>query len=441
MRRLGLLIVDIILLVILASTTTLASVPETEEQNVYGLVLNDGYSFKSTLACREVDTIYIVSGIDSFFMPTTTDVYYWPITDEYMADWATKNEKIEGTLEVLKNGTVIRRLQRSTYAFKYPEGYSGEQDAVLLKGDRAQKAYEEYLDAMYSYWNATSRFSEEQTAYWDSVEAYLDDPDSNSLPEEPRPPDPPGIFVTKPAEAFIVNLDVGSYRIRMVDVEGEAIPGTEKKLEVITHRREGVGYKVIPEDKWTYPEHCNDPSDVIYLDDKQVLYLTPLKAKEYPELPYSKLEELHVRGDGGYSKNAWIWVHGAPMSGTTMEILRNGQIVESLKEEPFQVVQTPGSALGYEIQRFMPHTEIGEAEGTPAFTAFKLDLNMDSVYVLRLLDADRNVIAGSEREIRPVRTGNAMYLWLIALIPIVVGSLVLAWRSSRSRLKEQLQSG
>ena len=75
-------------------------------------------------------------------------------------------------------------------------------------------------------------------------------------------PDRPAEFVyssTKVYRGMPVTLSSGNYEIRLRNSKGEIVEDSVKKLVVFQRDRVGVGYTVIPEDKWTTPEQTYNP--------------------------------------------------------------------------------------------------------------------------------------------------------------------------------------
>ena len=90
-------------------------------------------------------------------------------------------------------------------------------------------------------------------------------------------------------QAFILNLDPGTYSIRLVNPDGTVMESSEKT--VIVHdrsRSNGIGFEVIPGDRWTRPESSVTPSSVLYVDGSADLYLRPFFEEEFNDLAYEK---------------------------------------------------------------------------------------------------------------------------------------------------------
>ena len=109
-------------------------------------------------------------------------------------------------------------------------------------------AYEEARQA----WLAAAREAQSQGV----------EPDD--LPREPNQPAPLNTFSTGLNSGFPVKLEPGNYRIRTRAADGTIVPESERRLVVFSPRRTAVGYEVIPENRWTFPEESNDLEGAIF---------------------------------------------------------------------------------------------------------------------------------------------------------------------------------
>ena len=74
-------------------------------------------------------TIYLVANPVS---PRRTDVYYWPITNREVANWARLNEPVEGVLEIRRRGRLVASIEATDYVDQYPEGRDLSEAVVYL---------------------------------------------------------------------------------------------------------------------------------------------------------------------------------------------------------------------------------------------------------------------------------------------------------------------
>ncbi len=76
-----------------------------------------------------VGTIYLVANPVS---PRRTEVYYWPITNREVANWARLNEPVEGVLEIRRRGRLVASIEATDYVDQYPEGRDLSDAVVYL---------------------------------------------------------------------------------------------------------------------------------------------------------------------------------------------------------------------------------------------------------------------------------------------------------------------
>jgi len=277
-----------------------STAPVLQEQLVYSWNVFDGKTYTAGFIPKSEDTIYLIANKDNAISAKKTLVYFWPITGKYMAGWKTLNEDVDGTLEILKDGKVIKRLKKEDNVLYYPEGYWGEK-ALFYKDEEARKQYKKYKKALDDYYNALKKYYEARIEYRKKLDKFFKEvkkrreagekgPLNIEIPKEPQPPKGPNFYVTEPKKDYIINLPPGKYRIRVRARDKTIVEGSEKNLFVFTSRRtRGVGYEIIPGNRWTKKEQCNDPASIIYAAGKNVLYFRPYFQDEYNELYHNKL--------------------------------------------------------------------------------------------------------------------------------------------------------
>ncbi|HHV45274.1 MAG TPA: hypothetical protein GXX57_11530, partial [Firmicutes bacterium] len=227
---------------------------------------------------------------------------------------------------------------------------------------------------------------------------------------------------------FVVNLPAGEYRIRMLDTEGNLVPDSERKLVVYSHRRTGLGYQMRPDSRWNQFELSNDVSQVIYVKDETAFYVLPFETKQYDMFYYTRMLFLHDPLAGQGTKGLGLWVQLNEVPGLTLQVLKDGKVVQEITKKPYYVQQTPGYALGYYVVEFDPEAE-GMQGRAPTFEAYKLDLSENQgTWQLRFVDEEGNVVPGSVRELRWINDQNLWVIFLATLFPLVVGAIVLVRR-------------
>ena len=422
---------------LLAGVSVEAAPPQREKQNVYGITPWTGKEYGGTFAPKGVDKIYLLAGTDNVLNTLETEVYFWAITNEYMANWFESKEVVDGKLRILQDGKEIRLLERQPYTHVYPQGfYAGISE--LVTGDEAEKKYQEYQDAIEDYWTATSEFREAYAAYEEQMGAILQEVmetgktyEEHELPKPPEQPSPPIWYVTGVAEAFVVNLPVGEYVIQTLDSSGRLVEGTEKKLKVFQERRTGIGYQIIPESKWTRPVQSDDASQILYLEGKRTMYMKAVHEAEYNQHDYLRMTSLEKPLAGKGAESAYMWVHMDEVPDCKVQVLQGGEVIQEVSPKPYYVSQTPGYALGYNIVEFDP--DAPELHGRqPSFEAIKLELEPGS-YQIRVVDGSGQVLKGSLREIRSINAVPSWQLYVLSALPLVIGLVVTSRRRGRRR--------
>jgi hypothetical protein len=431
-----------LLFALLVPAAATAEVPVRTEQLIWSVLAFNGRDYSPAFATEASDTVYILAGADSFFSARKTLVYWWPITSEWKTDTDSLNVQFPGTLEVRDaRGTVTKKpLEQYTY-FNVKGEYELNWNVVTGEAASAELAkyarlYDEYFKAVAGYQLASAAYDEEMQSLGARIQKLREQKqDFAALLERmktlPRPeqPQPPAYYVVPPAEmqqGFILNLAPGSYSIRLVNPDETVMEGSEKLLVVHdSGRKDGVGFEVIPSDRWTRPEASVTPSSVLYVNGSADLYLRPFFEKEFNDLAYERTLNTAARGNPNISK--WVRIQQVPHAAIVLE--KPGAEAATLAESPFYVEQAKGSALGYTIQ---PYDPAGAHKGKDAnLIAFRVAVDR-KVPALRLhaRDAKGARIAGSERQIRvigPIPT--AWVLLALALAPLLVMAIVLAVRS------------
>jgi len=410
--------------------------PILREELVYGFNAFDGKSYSGGFVPETENTIYFIAGHDNTLSAKKTLVYFWPITAKYMAGFKSLNEDVKGTLEVLKNGKVIEKLTKEDNVLSYPEGYFGEK-SLFYKKKEALKEYDKYKEAVNKYYDELKKYYDAQAEYRKKLDKFFKEvkkrreagekgPLNIEIPKEPKPPKGPNFYVTQPKKDFILNLPVGKYKIRLRAKDGTIVEGSEKNVVVFTSRRTGgVGYEIIPGNKWTKKESCNDPAMIIYAAGKNVLYFRPYAQDEYNELYHNKL--IDPQNEGREEK--WIWVHTSPIKNVFLLFFSQGKLIKKIDKKPYYVKQIPGAELGYNILEYnkkdFPYQK-------PTFEGYQLDLSPQlkkTGYQIYLQKKSENTpLAKSERGVRLLRKKNSQFLYYLSLLPLVVGAIVFIQR-------------
>lgn len=141
----------------------------------------------------------------------------------------------------------------------------------------------------------------------------------------PAAPAAPTVYVSAPdqvQDVFIVNLPPGQYSMRFLTPNGSIIEGSDKRVIAYRPRRTGgIGYEVIPSDKWTRPEESKTPASVLYVNGATDLYLRPFFEDEVNDLFYEKTVSNQSTGNPSLYK----WVRMEQVPGAAIEASRPGR--------------------------------------------------------------------------------------------------------------------
>ncbi|NPV54210.1 MAG: hypothetical protein HPY71_11940 [Firmicutes bacterium] len=439
----------ILLLIATLGGAAAAAEPPKERQRVYGLNLFDGLTYQSTFCPRAIDTIYMMAGKDNLVNPLITDVYYWPITQEYMGSWFDYKKDLKGELEIWQGDKKVVSIAPVKYVFYYPKGpYDAEMK--LMVGAEAEAKYKDYKAEIDKYYKKVMDYYDQQSKYQEAIGEYIKNPKKfKSVPRAPEQPVPPSYYVTDPQETYIINLPVGTYEMQFVEHKAEEKAAGEKggptagkkdekpepepkgtfkkKLVVFVGRRHGMGYEIIPEEKWTMPSKTDEPKETMYMQGKRALFLKAFDEAEYNELYYTKLTKLQFPLAGRGRENNWIWVHHRDRNDVKLQILKDGKVISTVESKPYRVDQTPGYALGYKIVEFDPKKD---KDKQPSFEAYKVEVDAGSNMQIRMVGKDGNVIPESVRGIKAINEGAVRSLYILSAIPILLGLAVIFWRRS-----------
>jgi hypothetical protein len=422
-----------LLTVVAMAAPALAQVPQKERRFVYGINLFDGVQYATGFVPPAVETIYMLADHLGVLDPKLTEVYFWPITNDYRADFTSLNELVPGRLEIMQGGQVVRTVELTEYVVQIDQaGESGPGQVSL--GDDARAAWERFQAERAAYVERLRAHADAQAAYLRQIEhirASTGTESSVKLPDPPAEPAPFTLYSTEVGRGFPIQPGPGEYTIRVRDAEGRTIQDSEKRLVIFGPRRFGVSFEVVSQERWTVPEQADDPSDVIYTVASGVAYLRPFTSQELNAEAYARLKNPQ---DLAAPPNRWQWVHVGPVAQPATLVVREGAREQRLSLEEFAVEQVPGAALGY---RVVPIAERAGArpQRKPDLTAYRVEAPPGrSTLNLRLLDGDGRELPGGGREVVVVSSVPWWQLALPVLVPLAIGLSVGLWR------REQVQS-
>ena len=432
----------LIIAALFAATGLLAAVPDRsaaqstsgERAFVYGVNAAIPDNFVGTFAPPSAETIYLLAGETSVVSPRYTEIAFWPITNEYQPDWTMLNEPAPGTLEVLQNGAVITEITSTDYTIHFQQSESVT-TAELFLGEAATAADERFQTRQ-------DAFQEQATAYFDAErewQAAAADADRRrqagetvQLPPAPQRPDPIGIHSNGLNQGMPIDLDPGSYAIRLRGEDGSIVPGSERGLEVFAPRRTGVGYTVVPETRWTTPDESPAPTDAIFGAAGSTLYLEPRVARELPARSWALLQNPQR---SAAEVGDWVWVNGELLIDATLQVVNDDGSTEA-SLTAYDVEQDPGRQLGYTVVASNP-----DGSGSPDFEAYPLRLGAAGEQLaIRLIGDDGAPLAGSMREVRVPSNPPISRLFVLSAAPLLVGTVVITRRQSRVKMPRAAES-
>lgn len=401
---------------------------------VYGINAAVPNTFVGTFA-PPGDDVYLLANEASVVSPRTANLYFWPITNEFRADWAMRNDPVPGTLEILRGGTLLAELTATDYTIQFTQK-DGETSATLFLGQDAIDAEAEFRARQQAFQEATQAYQDAEQAWLDKAQRANERQKAGETVDIPPPPEPPapiGVFSNGLNEGFPIDLDPGSYRIRLRAPDGSVVPESERALTVFAPRRTGVGFSVVPETRWTTPLDSSTQGDVIFGAAGSNVYLEPRLTREFPARSWALLQnpQRPAGGAGG-----WEWVNGERLAGGVLEVLQGGRVVDRRHLTPFRVEQIPGRQLGYEVLDLTANP--GDTD-PPDFEAFPIRLETPGErFQIRLVSASGDVMAGSERQVSAAGSVPMNRLFLLPFAPLALGAAIAALRNRRVKASRDL---
>ena len=410
--------------------TVAASSPSRDELFVYAISAFDGQVYVSSFAPISTKTIYLMENENNVISSKSTDVYYWPLTQRYDADWLTKNDFVDGTLEILQQSSIVKSLYPEAYVIQYDAG-----DPIgtrkLAVGKDAEIAYEDFLQQRKAYQDQLTQYTKDFQEYSDEVSKIASQANGAPLTSADFPTEPVKVpdftlYSTEVSNGFVFSFPAGTYTIRLRLPDGSIQEGSQKQLVVFAKLRQAIGYKVIPEERWTTPEYAQDPEGVIYSLDKTTLFLVPYLENEYNQQAYQRMldpQENQSRAD------QTTWISFDPYTGGKMVIQRGKTEQQTVRMVDYYVSQNSGARLGYIIDEYDPNKD-----PAPTFTGYRFDLDQsNSQFHITLLDFKGNSLPLSERQIRVVFTNESRTLYAVAFLPLLIGLIVIVPRRIKAK--------
>ena len=112
----------------LAAAVCTAQVPVRSEQTIWSILAFNGRDYSSTWAPEFEDSIYLLSGKDSFLSLRKSLVYWWPLTAEWKMNPDALFVELPGTLELRDARRRGRKRFDETHGRNNSVPYKSEQD-------------------------------------------------------------------------------------------------------------------------------------------------------------------------------------------------------------------------------------------------------------------------------------------------------------------------
>ncbi len=410
-------LVFLVLIAFLLPSGTLAADSGGNIRFVYGTNHFNGVTYSSALIPPAVDNVYLLADETSMVAARFTEVYYWPLTNEYKANWDKANVNVDGTLEIIQNGRVLQSLSRTRYVIQYD--YYDKVDTIrLYTGDdavAARKRFEEkqakYRDGLYQYYQKLNAY---QAAYQSALtKLQKGEISAGEMPIPPQPLKDLSLFSTNLLWGFPVDLPAGNYTIRLRLPDGTIQPDSEKTLTVFEAIRDGIGYSLVAAERWNSPERSNEESEVVYSLKGETVYIQPWHQKQYNQLFYMR---MNAPQDDKASREKEIWVPFRQADDYTLQVECRKQ-TDRLALKEYFVKQKKGAKLGYDIVPFDP-ANMEKA----TFSAFEFSpKTAGGVCQWYCVDAAGREVPMSRREYRILKTDNGRLIVLVSFLPMLIG--------------------
>lgn len=405
--------------------------PERQKRFVYGFYTFAGNEYVTGFVPPAIDTIYVMADQVGMLDPKLTEIYFWPITNEYQADFAALNQRVPGRLEVSQAGRVVATVDLSDYVVQVDQAktFGGQQLAVGQAALELRAAFERQRTAYVEQVNLFARANEEYARRRQNGENVT----------APTPPAEFTLYSTDLGRGFALTLAAGDYQIRVLDDQGATVADSVRRLVAITPRRQGVGYEVVPQEKWTFPEQLDEPANAIFALPAGVAYLRPFTTLEFNALEYARLQRPQ---DRQATANRWTWVRTAALSGATL-VTETGAARERRQLASYVVEQVPGPARGYIIRAQAEAST--QPSGPDLVDYYQLSVPADRTIVrFHLIDDAGHQFAGSERDLIVSTPVSTELLAVPIALPLLAGAAVIGWRrrqvvTARSLRPEQRQ--
>jgi hypothetical protein len=429
-RRRVLQMLCALIVIVLAGGCTAAASPtgrDASSQVVYWPLVTDGVEYRRIPYPREAGEMRVLADTPVVFDLRAARVSFWPITREYISDFAPAGEFVTGTLEILDSRGELTELTPEPYVEWRPDGV-GRTGVEILVGAEAVRRYESHVEESNAAARALQEYSRRTAEQQAAAEAWLrqraEDPDGEPPPppefEELKPPEPYRSYATEPREAFVGSLSEGRYRVRLRGDDGEIVEGTERVLISFGPLARGTGYVLIPEDRWTQPLANHDPAQTVYMTGATDVYFSPVPVEQYNANLFARLFRPQLLEAPDPSATTWVPRDRADDRAVQLVLWREGELVEAVPEIAYRVSQIPRATRGYVIEKL----DEDESSLDPDFRAMRLGATPAGITHVSLREDSGQDLPGSVRNVQRFRLQHDAFLFLPALVPLLLALTV-----------------
>jgi hypothetical protein len=335
---------------------------ENEYALIYAVNFFDGVSYNSTIVPHSVPEINIQADHVNAFVVRETSLYYWPLTSEFKADWATRNIPLDGTLCIKNSQGKTEHIKPQRYAIQYDIKDIPGTIAVYW-GAEADRRHAEFAAAQRNYSEAVFSYNQAMRDYDRQISDFLRNADDVPLllPEVPVAPENFTLMSTDVNIGFPVNLSQGTYNIYFENSLEKVIPETRKRLRVFNPLEKVRGFQVFEEGRWSVPVNFPDSHMTLLASPGGKIYFQPFEYLHYRGRDYN----LMLNPQNRYSENDFsVWIPVALNAENKTLVVGT----EELTLLGYKVTQLAGSRLGYVIN------PIGFGDAESNFSAFNVEI-------------------------------------------------------------------
>lgn len=338
------------LLFFLISFNLFANSSESEIKNVYALNFFDGINYNSNIVPPTNNEIFVIANCDNSMVVRQTSLYYWALTSEYKADWATRNITITGKLNIKDSKGKVIQLNPQQYCIQY-EASDMANTIKIYWGDDAENKYSEFLDLQNKYNESVYNYTKEVQNYDKKIQSFFNQAETNTktdvFPSTPIPPENFTLLSTPLSIGYKINLPKGNYSIWLEDDNGKIVEDTKKELISFSPVSVEEGFKVFEKNKWTVPTNLLDSDLQIYSTKGNELYFQPYMYIQMENNKYKKLNNPQTT----FSNTGEYFIN-IPSKKNIVDYVNIDN--EKIKVNSYDVVQIAGSKLGYDIREIEP---------------------------------------------------------------------------------------